>query len=208
MDKIDWSKWNLFYEDKITTQYHRLIAIKQYIKNILLSEENNTVLNICSGESRDILQTLVELEMLDVPVYSIDTHTNSINNSMLYANEHNLLNYNAICEDASLSDTYIEYNVPRSKLIILSGVFGMLSDIEINRLLKSLPMFIKNDGYVVWTVTYARLDSIKEIMKENNFLISDITITSDNKSAIGVSIFIGDESELLQNQVIFKIRAK
>lgn len=201
---MDWHTWNDHYDNADSELSKRLNKVKEYLKNTLLNIEIPTVLNICSGQGKDILESMVELDK-DAEVYLIDTNTNSLNAAINFAKTNNIGTITFINEDASHTSTYKKYDIPKSNIVLACGLFGHLNQEDSYGLVDFLKTQIKANGTVIWTKNIEN-DSISNLRKyfiDNNFEEISYFGPEGSPWAVVCNKYIGEEFDLSKEYKIF-----
>ena len=201
---MDWNDWHNHYDDLDSELSKRLGKVKEHIKNILLETENPTVLNICSGQGKDILESMLELDK-DAEVFLIDTNIDALNSGINFAKKNNIGTITFINEDASHTSTYKKYDIPKSNIVLACGLFGHLNEDDSYTLVDFLKTQIKINGTVIWTKNIEN-DSISNLRKyfiNNNFKEINYFGPEGSPWAVVCNQYVGEEFDLNKEYKIF-----
>jgi hypothetical protein len=132
--QTDWVKWHEKYEGELAP---RLATVQKMLRIALPGAER--VISACAGDGRDLLP-LLEPQMR---ARLIEIHPE------LCARVPRLPNIEVVCADAGSSDAYVGA-VP-ADVVLACGIFGNISDADVERTVRSLPQICAEGGRVVWT---------------------------------------------------------
>lgn len=200
---MDWNEWSKLYDTDGSLISKRLIKVKEYLKDALINFDAPTILNICSGQGRETLESIVELNK-DCTVFLIDLDQNTLNYAKDFSIKNNLKNINFINEDASQVSTYINYKIPKCDIVIASGLFGHLTEIDCHNLIDFIKTKIKYGGYIIWTRNTEDdvYTKVRKYFTHNGFDEIDF-YQSDSKiwSVVYNQYFGNEESEIKQHKI-------
>lgn len=209
--RTNWNQWLKQYEDFPSLQA-RLRIVQAQITAALddCPPGPIQIVSICAGDGRDVLGVLPNHPRRDdVSALLIDNELESINCGRTAAERSGLAKQMVfICADAALSENYAG-NAP-ADLVLLSGFLGHLRHGDVLGLLRSLPMFCKPGGSVIWNrhlVLYdgrAQTSAIREWLAEIGFEEKQFEITAPDGFAIGRVKFKGPSLPFDRSRVIFE----
>lgn len=147
-----WQAWHDPYTDPRSPLSRRLRLVQQHIANWLdeRPDEDVTIVSACAGQGHDLLgvlsarpdssrvrATLVELDQGNVAV------------AREAARAAHLDHVEVLCADAGLLEVYLGL-VP-ADLVLLAGIFGNISDTDVQRTVAALPQMCAPGATVMWT---------------------------------------------------------
>jgi hypothetical protein len=153
MTGTDWVEWHAQYEDAGSVLTQRLRAVQRAIRAFL--DENPgrplRVLSMCAGDGRDLIEVLsadpeaarrvtARLVELD-PVLAARARE--------AAAAHGLTGIEVVEADAGSTDAYAGA-VP-ADLLVLCGVFGNVSDADVEGTIRALPQLCAPGAGLIWT---------------------------------------------------------
>jgi len=147
MTAKDWIAWHAAYDDD-TPLHHRLLAVQRHIREALDGRPAGIirVISMCAGDGRDLLEVLA-----DHPRGS-DVHGRLVELDPELASraaERAPAAVTVESADAGLTDSYVGA-VP-ADLVLCCGVFGNISDRDVERTIRALPTFCSERATVIWT---------------------------------------------------------
>ena len=147
MTAKDWIAWHAAYDDD-TPLHHRLLAVQRRIRKSLDERPTGAiqVISMCAGEGRDLLEVLAEHPRAS------DVHGRLVELDPELASRAGSKVPSGITvesADAGLTDSYVGA-VP-ADLVLCCGVFGNISDRDVERTIRALPTFCAPRATVIWT---------------------------------------------------------
>jgi len=143
----DWIAWHEAY-DEDTPLSHRLIAVQRRIREALLARPAGpiAVISACAGDGRDLLGALAEHpRAVDVRGRLVELDRELAATAAANAP----FGLEVIRGDAGSTDSYLGA-VP-ADLVLVCGVFGNISDADIERTVRALPSLCGRNATVIWT---------------------------------------------------------
>jgi hypothetical protein len=143
----DWLTWHADY-DTDTPLQHRLRAVQRRIRDELDARPAGTirVVSMCAGEGRDLLEVLADHDRApDVVGRLVELEPRLAARAAATAPP----GITVAIADAGVTDSY-GGAVP-ADLVLVCGVFGNISDADIEATVRALPAFCAPGATVVWT---------------------------------------------------------
>jgi hypothetical protein len=145
---IDWREWHRAYDVPASPLAQRLVIVQQCIRDALDEARPGRmqVISMCAGEGRDLIGALDGHPRRDDVagrLVELDPELAA------RAREAAPPRIDVLVADAGISDAY-EDAVP-ADLVLVCGVFGNVSDGDIERTLRALPMLCAPRATVIWT---------------------------------------------------------
>jgi hypothetical protein len=199
----DWVAWHTGYDDPGKPLHHRLRAVQRQIRDVLDAQPAGEirVVSLCAGEGRDLLEVLADhprapnvrgrLVELD-PVLAARAAANAPAGVTVERN------------DAGLTDAYVGA-VP-ADLVLACGVFGNISDDDIERTVRALATFCAPGATVIWTRHHRAPDLTVDIrgwFAEVGFQLVAFDAPTEFEWSVGVQRFEGTPAPLEAGQRLF-----
>ena len=164
------------------------------------------VLSSCSGDGRDLLEVLAGRTDADrVTATLIELHPPLADKTRAASAAKTTANVEVRTEDAGTTDSYKDA-VP-ADLVILVGIFGNVSDDDIERLITTTPQFCGQRATVIWTRgrdPEDRNDFVRATFRGAGFEEIDyVTNDVDSLPAIGVAQYEGRPELLIEGRRLF-----
>jgi hypothetical protein len=198
----DWIAWHVAY-DEDTPLFHRLGAVQGRISEALLERPAGpiSVISSCAGQGRDLLGALVDHPRAG------DVH------GRLVELDHELAataaanappGIEVVTADAGSTDAYVGA-VPVD-LVLVCGVFGNISDEDVERTVRALPMLCARDATVIWTRHRRPPDlniDIRRWFAATGFEPVAFDAPAAFEWSVGVHRFVGDPEPILPSYRLF-----
>jgi len=203
----DYEEWHKAYDDPNSGLSWRLGIVQQVIERFLDGHSGPIrVLSSCAGDGRDLLEVLVGRADADrVTATLIELHPPLADQARASA-AGTTAHVQVRTADAGISGSYLDA-VP-ADLVLLVGIFGNISDADIERLITTTPQFCNEGATVIWTRgrdPVDRNDFVRETFRDAGF--SEISyVTNDIDSllpAVGVAQYGGEPQSLAMGQRLF-----
>jgi hypothetical protein len=182
----DWVKWHESYEDHNSTLSRRLEVVRRRIAEALdrFPAGPIRVASMCAGDGRDILGVLESHPRAgDVLGRLLEGDPRLVERARASAPPA----IEVVCGDAGTSDAY-EGAVPVN-LLLCCGVFGNITEADIQNTIKSWPMLCAPEATVIWTRGAFEIDirpQIREWVKAAGF--EELSFNGENeKYGVGVA---------------------
>lgn len=204
-----WQTRNSLYNDPTSGLSLKLIHIKNLIKSFLKeSDRDIIVVSLASGQGRDILESVYELQSdKKISIYLIDSDQESLDYAANFCIEKSISNVTLVLGDASLSDLFKKYEIPRADLILMCGIFGRMSLLDIESIIKSSKQLINDGGNIIWTVNnkiYGIFDIINNTFVKNGFLNMEKSLSNDLNFSVSRNQLESPIESLLENAKFFE----
>lgn len=147
---MDWHKWHDDYLRPDSALSQRLQVVQEQIRSVLDSSPEGPlrVVSLCAGQGHDLLEVLAEHPRRD-DVRARLVELDRRNTAIAEARAKGLPEVEVVTGDASVTDQY-EGMVP-AELVLLCGVFGNITDADIERTIGFCPQLCATGGAVIWT---------------------------------------------------------
>jgi hypothetical protein len=143
----DWIAWHAAYDDD-TPLHHRLLTVQLRIREALLGRPAGPirVISACAGEGRDLFGALLDHpRAADVRGRLVELDGELAARAAAHAPR----GIDVVQADAGSTDSYLGA-VP-ADLVLLCGVFGNISDLDVERTVRTMPRFCARGATVMWT---------------------------------------------------------
>ncbi len=185
----DWSAWHERYEDPASSLAARLLVVQRFIRNFLdaRSDLDSRVVSLCAGKGLDLLgvlsshsaKHLVRGRLLELdPELAAEARET--------AETAGLEGLEVVVADAGLTDSYLGA-VP-ADLVLACGVFGNISDLDVEATVRALPSLCRQGGTVIWTRHRHEPDltpAIRRWLSEAGFVEQAFTSPGIDSFAVG-----------------------
>ena len=152
MPATDWGAWHNSYADPDSILGERLRVIQMFIGDFLDSrpEGELAALSLCAGKGLDLLGVLSHHPSASrVKARLIELDSDLAAEARQTAARDGLRRVEVVVGDASRTDAFIG-SVP-ADLVLACGVFGNLSDKDVERTVRVMPELCAERGVVIWT---------------------------------------------------------
>jgi Putative methyltransferase len=152
MSGVDWLAWHRRYDDPGEGLHERLQVVQRLIREWLDGAPPGPlrVVSACAGQGRDLLGVLAgHSRRDDVHARLVELDPRNTAPALAAVREAGLRHVDVVTGDASWTDAYLGA-VP-ANLVLMCGVFGNVSDADVEQTVRLLPGFCAPRGVVVWT---------------------------------------------------------
>ena len=152
MNDSAWVTWHDEYDDPESYLSHRLALVRSRIRDALDASPAGqiTVISMCAGQGRDLLGVLAtHPRRNDVRARLVELDEHNVAYARATAREAGLDAVDIVLADASQTNVYAGM-VP-ADLVLACGVFGNITDADIQRTVRALPMMCAPGAIVIWT---------------------------------------------------------
>ena len=187
----DYQAWHRDYDDPSSALSERLRLVQQRLRERLDAAAPGPLrlVSMCAGQGRDVIPVLARHARRDdvaAALLEID-HDNAMYARELAATA-GLKDVAVVEVDASTSDPYEPY-VP-ADVVLACGVFGNISDADLENTVRHLSMLCRAGAAVIWTRHWKQPDVIARLrhwFEESGF--EDLGFEKlDNAAKMGVGV--------------------
>jgi hypothetical protein len=210
--RLDWQAWHSAY-DSDTSLRRRLEIVQRHIGEVLDTFKGSPlrVVSMCAGEARDLLGALDERERHDITGLLVELDPELAGRARAHADALGLSDLEVHVGDAGMTASYAGA-VP-GDLVLVCGVFGNISDADIERTLRALPMLCAPGTTVIWTRHRREPDmtvNIRRWLTDSGFenIAYDPVPDSDTLGTVGVAVYRGATAPFVDQQLFTFIREK
>jgi hypothetical protein len=203
-----WIAWHADYDDTDKPLHHRLRAVQQRIHEVLDHRPAGpvSVVSLCAGEARDLLEVLADHpRATDVRGRLVELDPELAARAAAHAPD----SVDVERADAGWTDAYAGA-VP-ADLVLACGVFGNISDEDIEGTVRALPMFCAPGATVIWTRHRRPPDLTVDIRRwfaESSFEAVAFDAPSEYEWSVGVQRFVGEPRPLVTGRRLFSFIAR
>ena len=210
--RLDWQAWHSAY-DSDTPLRRRLEIVQRHIGEVLDTFDWSPlrVVSMCAGEARDLLGALDERDRRDITGLLVELDPELAGRARAHASALGLVDVDVRVGDAGMTASYAD--AVSADLVLVCGVFGNISDADIERTLRSLPMFCAPGATVVWTRHRREPDmtvNIRRWLTESGFenTAYDPVPDSETLGTVGVAVYRAETAPFVDQQLFTFIREK
>jgi protein-L-isoaspartate O-methyltransferase len=143
----DWAAWHDGYDSE-TWLRARLHVVQRLLRQAAAERDELRVVSLCAGQARDLAGALAgSAARIRGCAVEIDPRNAEAARAALDAA--GLSEIDVVCGDAALTDHYLD--AAPADLVVVCGVFGNLTDDDVNATIDALPSLCAEGGHVVWT---------------------------------------------------------
>ncbi|OCB56878.1 methyltransferase [Mycobacterium vulneris] len=149
---MDWHSWHEDYDRPDSALAHRLRAVQTLIKQALDEAPDGPlqVVSLCAGQGRDLLEVLAEHPRRgDVRARLVELDPRNAAVAAETVDRYGLTGVEVVTGDASLIDHYAD--LAPADIVVACGIFGNITDEDIERTIRILPQLAKTGATVLWT---------------------------------------------------------
>lgn len=203
----DWVDWHSPYADPRSSLSRRLEVVQRHIGRFLegCSSRSPRAVSLCAGDGRDLLEVLARHPRGPrVRALLVELDPDLAARARERAASARLDAITVICADAAVTDVYAGA-VP-AELVLLCGVFGNISDDDVQRTVASLPQLCAPDATVIWTRHRRNPDltpRIREWFASADFREHAFDSPGPNAWSVGMHSFQGNPQQLARGRRLF-----
>lgn len=204
---MDWKAWHEKYDLADSWMARRLATVQAQIGAALsgATAGDLRVISLCAGEGRDLLDVLAEHPRRnDVRAKLVELDPRNTAAAAEQAGRAGLQNVDVVTGDAALIDQY-EDTAP-ADLVLICGVFGNITDADIEHTIAACSQLCKAGGTVVWTRHRAAPDRVPQIcewFEAQGFELQWLS-AADADFGVGVHRFAGTPQPLRRGDRLFE----
>lgn len=149
---MDWHTWHDRYDLPDSALERRLRVVQERIDLALHACPPGPLraVSVCAGQGRDLIGVLAQHPRgVDVTARLVELDARNVTVARQLAEASGLRQVEAVVGDAALTSLY-QGMVP-ADLVLMCGVFGNLTDEDVERTISYCSQLCKNGGTLVWT---------------------------------------------------------
>lgn len=147
----DWIDWHRQYEDPGSSLSRRLEVVRQRLRETLDAREGPLrLISMCAGQGLDVIPVLAEsAHRHDTEALLVELNPRLAGIAEEAARAAGLDKLRVLCADAAVTANYADA-VP-ADIILAVGIFGNITESDIEFTVKHLPMMAAPGATVIWT---------------------------------------------------------
>jgi hypothetical protein len=206
-DQRQWLRWHEQYSDPNSSLSRRLRAVQARLNAALVDAPAGPLqlISMCSGQGRDAIGVLANHPRRDdVRARLVELDPDLVADTRAAASHAGLSNVEVVEADASVTSVY-ECAVP-ANVVLLCGLFGNISDSDVERTIQALPRLCARSATVIWTRHRRPPDltpRIREWFTEAGF--EEVGFDTEEGTAFGVGTqrFVGSPLDFQSDERLF-----
>jgi hypothetical protein len=186
---MDWQAWHREYEDPASWQARRLRVVQERIRVALDSLPLGPLrlVSLCAGQGRDLLAVLASHPRgADVRARLVELDGRNSAVAAETARAVGLDQVEVVTGDAARTDQYS--GMAPADMVLACGLFGNISDYDIERTIAFCPELCAGGGIVIWTrhrLAPDRVPLICDLFRQHGF---DLKWLSGPDAVYGVGV--------------------
>lgn len=152
MGATDWREWYSRYDDTGDYLSRRLMVVRRRIREALdqpVSEPPRRILSLCAGDGRDLLPELAIGSLGPSEAVLVEKHDGIAADAAERIRMLGLEGVTVLTADAGDTATFASH-LPVD-LLLLCGIFGNISAVDIRTTVLAVPAMLRTGGTVIWT---------------------------------------------------------
>ncbi|MCI3132076.1 class I SAM-dependent methyltransferase family protein [Phenylobacterium aquaticum] len=204
---MDWQVWQDAYDNPDSALARRLRAVQARIRDALDDAPPGPlrVVSLCAGQGRDLLEVLAEHpRRADVRARLVELDERNADCARETIRAFGLHQVEMVTGDASLTDHY--QGMTPADLVLVCGLFGNITDPDIERVIDTCPQLCATGGIVVWTRHRKPPDRVPLICDRFERRGFELQWLSDPDAGFGLGAhrFAGTPEPLVAGQHMFR----
>ncbi|MEO5705131.1 MAG: class I SAM-dependent methyltransferase [Candidatus Limnocylindrales bacterium] len=205
----DWVAWHEDYET-LTPLARRLAIVQDQVEVALVARGETPihVLSLCSGEGRDLVVPLTaRAPATNVTGRLVELDPTLAGRARSAIAAAGLTGLEVVEGDAGTTASF-DGAVP-ADLVLVCGVFGNISDEDIEGTIRALPMLCAAGATVIWTRHRGAPDltpAIRRWFAASGFRHQAFVRVPDSTGSVGVERFVGTPAPLAVGVPLFRFR--
>lgn len=146
----DWHEWHGRYDDPGSSLSHRLETVRDELRRALDARSGTPthLTSICSGDGRDTLPVLAD-GSYDVAAVLVELDPDLADRARVDASGLASYRVEVRTADAGLLSSF--NGIPPADVFLACGVFGNITDDDLETTIAALPSLLAPDAVVIWT---------------------------------------------------------
>lgn len=204
----DWHAWHEGYGDETSPLSRRLRLVQRHIASWLdeRDDEALTVVSACAGQGHDLLGVLsTRADANRVRATLLEYDARNVAAAQAAADRAALPHVTVVRADAGDRAAYVAA-VP-ADLVLMAGVFGNISDIDVRGTISALPELCAAGATVIWTRTRRAPDltpAVRGWLAAAGFVEQAFHAPADALFSVGVHRFGGVPRPLTSRGSLFR----
>ena len=205
----DWAAWHDDYDRPGSSLAIRLAIVQDLLRRALDCAPVGPIrmISMCAGQGRDILEVLpLHPRGIDVTARLVELDASNVAYARSRAVKDGLHQVEIVQGDASITNAYVGA-VP-ANIVVVCGVFGNLSNHDVQATIQRLPEFCSPGAAVIWTRHRREPDltpHILEWFELAGFELVQVEAPADtNWVGVGVHRLVGTPRPFVAHEQIFE----
>jgi len=203
---MDWRAWHNDYDDPESGLARRLEVVQQQVRAALDESPAGElrVISLCAGQGRDLLDVLADHpRRADVRARLVELDPELSGFAAERARGLGLDQIEVVTGDASRTDEY-DGMLP-ADLVLACGIFGNISDADIERTIAACPQLCRTGATVIWTRHRGEPDRVPQICEwfETRGFEQVFVSEPDTGFGVGVHRYAGEPQPLVPGKTLF-----
>jgi hypothetical protein len=159
-----WHSWHRAYDDPDSGLSHRLAAVQRQIRAMLDTAPPGPLraISMCAGQGRDLIGALATHPRRgDVTARLVELDPQLAESARAAAQAASLPGVEVLTGDAALTDNYV--GLAPADLLLACGIFGNITDADIERTAGYCTQLCARGGTVIWTRSHQAPDLVPQI---------------------------------------------
>jgi hypothetical protein len=201
---MDWVAWHADYEDANSLLRRRLAMVQRQIGSFLADFPDSPVrvVSMCAGEARDLLGAVALSDRRDLVGRLVELNPDLADVARRGCVALGLRDVEVATGDAGHASAYRDA-VP-ADLVLECGVFGNISDADVERTVRATPQMCAPGATVIWTRHRREPDltpAIRRWYAESGFEEHAFEPVPDSEASVGVMVYRGAPVPLADQQL-------
>ena len=204
----DYLSWHEDYERPGSSLQRRLVIVIRVIRRALeeLPPGPVRVISLCAGQATDLLGALDgHPRAPDVTGRLVELDPRNVEVARRRIGELGLGDRLEVVEgDAGRSDAYV--GAAPAHLVLACGVFGNISDADVERTIRFLPSLCAPGAWVLWTRhprDPALFDRLQGWLVDSGLEPVELEVAADSTFGVGANRLVADPPPLVAGQPLF-----
>jgi hypothetical protein len=203
----DWVEWHREYDDPSSLLAQRGKVVQGHLHDELDRAPAGDIflISLCAGQGRDVIGVLTEHPRRDdVHARLVELDERNVAFARQSARAAGLHGVEVLQADAGITEAYASA-VP-AQIVVVCGVFGNISDRDIETTVAALPSLCAPSALVLWTRHRKPPDlttAIRSWFREAGFSEQAFDTSHDGFMAVGAHRLTGEPAALVPGQRLF-----
>jgi hypothetical protein len=201
---VDWRRWHEEYDEAGSALARRLAVVQEQVRAGLDRCPPGAVrlISLCAGQGRDVLDVLPDHPRRD-DVQARLVELDPRNTAFARERARGLPQVEIVTGDAALIDQY--KGLAPADVVLVCGVFGNISDEDIERTIDACPQLCRTGATLIWTRHREDPDLVPQICDWFESRGFERVWVSDPDAGFGVGVhrFTGEPQPLVPGRTLF-----
>jgi hypothetical protein len=201
---VDWRRWHEEYDEAGSALARRLAVVQEQVRAGLDRCPPGAVrlISLCAGQGRDVLDVLPDHPRRD-DVQARLVELDPRNTAFARERARGLPQVQIVTGDAALIDQY--KGLAPADVVLVCGVFGNISDEDIERTIDACPQLCRTGATLIWTRHREDTDLVPQICDWFESRGFERVWVSDPDAGFGVGVhrFTGEPQPLVPGRTLF-----